>query len=124
MVTPRVFLLITAFLPLACGFGQVTADEQPTDVRVMTFNIRYGTAKDGVNAWDQRKEFLIATIKNFGPDLLGTQETLGFQRNYLAQQLPDYATLGVGRDDGKEQGEMMALYYRKERFTRLDGGHF
>jgi endonuclease/exonuclease/phosphatase family metal-dependent hydrolase len=90
----------------------------------MTFNIRYGTANDGENHWDKRKEFLIETIKGFGPDLLGTQETLGFQRDYLAQQLPEHATLGVGRDDGKDQGEMMALYYKKARFTKLDEGHF
>jgi endonuclease/exonuclease/phosphatase family metal-dependent hydrolase len=30
----------------------------------------------------------------------------------------------VGRDDGREAGEMMALYFRKERFEKLDGGHF
>ena len=32
--------------------------------------------------------------------------------------------LGVGRDDGKEAGEMTALYYRADRFERLDDGHF
>ena len=100
------------------------AQEPQADVRVMTFNIRYGTANDGENHWDKRKEFLLETIKAFDPDLLGTQETLGFQRDFLAQQLPDYAVLGVGRDDGKEQGEMMALYYKKNRFTKLDEGHF
>lgn len=99
------------------------AIERP-ETHVMTFNIRYGTANDGINRWDNRKEFLVATIKAFGPDLLGTQETLGFQRDYLAEQLPDYASLGVGRDDGKERGEMMALYYKRERFERLDEGHF
>jgi endonuclease/exonuclease/phosphatase family metal-dependent hydrolase len=90
----------------------------------MTFNIRYGTANDGINRWEKRKEFLAATIKEFGPDLLGTQETLGFQRDYLAEQLPGYDVVGVGRDDGKEQGEMMALYYKRDRFEKLDAGHF
>jgi endonuclease/exonuclease/phosphatase family metal-dependent hydrolase len=101
-----------------------TAQEPQADIRVMTFNIRYGTANDGENHWDKRKEFLVETIKAFDPDLLGTQETLAFQRDFLAQQLPDYAVLGVGRDDGKEQGEMMALYYKKNRLAKLDEGHF
>jgi len=92
--------------------------------RVMTFNIRYGTASDGENHWDKRKEFLIETIKAFRPELLGTQETLGFQRDYLAEKLPEYDAIGVGRDDGKEQGEMMALYYRKDLFIKVDEGHF
>jgi endonuclease/exonuclease/phosphatase family metal-dependent hydrolase len=105
--------------------GQPPANDQaPAELRVMSYNIRYGTASDGVNHWDRRKEWLAETIKAFGPDLLGTQETIGFQRDYLAQQLPDYAVLGVGRDDGKEQGEMMALYYREDRFEKLAEGHF
>lgn len=93
-------------------------------LRVLTFNIRYGTAKDGENHWDKRKEFLVETIREFNPDLLGTQETLGFQRDYLAEQLPEYAVLGVGRDDGQDQGEMMALYYKKSRFQQTFAGHF
>jgi endonuclease/exonuclease/phosphatase family metal-dependent hydrolase len=97
---------------------------QAPPVRVMTFNIRFGTAADGENHWDKRKEFLVQTIKAFDPDLLGTQETLGFQRDYLAQNLSGYGVVGVGRDDGKEQGEMMALYYRQARFEKTAEGHF
>jgi endonuclease/exonuclease/phosphatase family metal-dependent hydrolase len=90
----------------------------------MTFNVRYGTANDGENHWEKRKDFLIETIKAFDPDLLGTQETLGFQRDYMAEKLGQYDVLGVGRDDGRERGEMMALYYKRSRFEKLDGGHF
>jgi endonuclease/exonuclease/phosphatase family metal-dependent hydrolase len=124
MAITRPLILIAVVLTSMVGTCYPAGDEQHTDIRVMTFNIRYGTAKDGENHWDLRKDFLIETIRAFGPDLLGTQETLGFQRDYLAQNLPEYATLGVGRDDGREQGEMMALYYRKGRFTRLAEGHF
>ena len=54
----------------------------------MSYNIRYGTANDGENQEDKWKEFLLVTIQTFDPDLLGTQETLGFQRDYLAAHLP------------------------------------
>lgn len=103
-----------------------TAQAQSTaaEVKVVSFNIRFGTANDGENHWDKRRTFLIETIKSLNPDLLGTQETLGFQRDYLAKELADYAHLGVGRDDGKEKGEMMALYYRRTRFEQLESGHF
>ncbi|HEX2491956.1 MAG TPA: endonuclease/exonuclease/phosphatase family protein [Blastocatellia bacterium] len=100
------------------------ADKQTLDVRVMSYNIRYGTAQDGENHWDKRKEFLIETIQAFDPDLLGTQETLGFQRDYLAEKLVGYEVLGVGRDDGGATGEMTALYFNRGRFEKLDGGHF
>lgn len=94
------------------------------DLRVMSFNIRYGTANDGENHWDRRKEFLVETVQAFAPDLLGTQETLKFQRDYLREKFEVYDVSGVGRDDGLDAGEMMALYYRRDRFRRLDGGHF
>ncbi len=109
---------------LSCAPTTSQAQGRASEVRVMSYNIRYGTAADGDNHWDKRKEFLIETIKAFDPDLLGTQETLGFQRDYLAEKLSGYDVLGVGRDDGKEKGEMAALYFKRSRFEKLDGGHF
>jgi endonuclease/exonuclease/phosphatase family metal-dependent hydrolase len=94
------------------------------DLRVMSFNIRYGTANDGENHWDKRKEFVVETVRTFHPDLLGTQETLGFQRDYLAEHLSGYEAVGVGRDHGDERGEMTAVLFRKERFEKLAVGHF
>ena len=120
--TRLAWLWLTAAVTV--GLVPPPSSGQDSQTRVMTFNIRYGTADDGVNRWENRKEFLAATIKAFDPDLLGTQETLGFQRDYLAEQLPGYDVLGVGRDDGKEKGEMMALYYKRERYEKLAGGHF
>jgi endonuclease/exonuclease/phosphatase family metal-dependent hydrolase len=106
-------LALAAFLPAS-----------QSDVRVMSFNIRYGTADDGDNSWDRRKAFLIETIKAFDPDLLGTQETLAGQRDDLTAALKGYGMLAAGREDGRDAGEMMALFYRESRFEKLDGGHF
>src|SRR5262245_22981941 len=120
-------LRLTVALLLSCAiFRPVSNLAAPpsSELRVMSFNIRYGAAKDGENHWDKRKEFLIVTIKAFNPDLLGTQETLGFQRNYIAEKFPDFEVLGVGRDDGREEGEMTAVYFKRSRFEKLDGGHF
>jgi endonuclease/exonuclease/phosphatase family metal-dependent hydrolase len=122
MLASRVaFIILLCLLP---GPAPGMADDRAADVRVMSFNIRFGTAKDGDNHWEKRKEFLIETIKAFDPDLLGTQETLFFQRDYIAEKLPGYDVLGVGRDDGRERGEMMALYFKRSRFEKIDGGHF
>ncbi|MCG2786090.1 MAG: endonuclease/exonuclease/phosphatase family protein [Anaerolineae bacterium] len=43
-------------------------------LKVMTFNIRYGTATDGDNPWTRRKNLVIERIRSFDPDLLGLQE--------------------------------------------------
>lgn len=113
--------LLTISLPIAV----VSAQEKDTKaIRVMSFNIRYGTANDGENHWSKRKEFLLDTIKAYDPDLLGTQETLGFQKDFIAENIPGYAALGVGREDGKQQGEMTALFYKTARFEKTSAGHF
>jgi 6-phosphogluconolactonase (cycloisomerase 2 family)/endonuclease/exonuclease/phosphatase family metal-dependent hydrolase len=122
----RWWLVMLGLVPACCGAANAAepANDDAENVRVMSFNIRYGTAKDGVNHWNQRKDFLVETVKAFHPDLLGTQETLAFQRDYLAEKLPEFDHIGVGRTDGREDGEMMALYYKRDRFEKLDGGHF
>ena len=97
---------------------------QTGEVRVMTYNVRYGTAPDGANHWDKRKESLLAAIRAFDPDLLGTQEVLAFQRDVLAAGLPGLTPWGAGREDGKEAGEMTLLFYRADRFEKVDGGFF
>ena len=104
------------------GGDETGGGERP--VRAMSFNLRYGTAADGENAWEHRREFVADTVRAFAPDLLGTQESLAFQRDELAARLPGYAAFAAGRDDGREAGEMAAIFYRTDRFEKLDGGHF
>ena len=99
------------------------ATEPVDSVRVMSFNIRYGTARDGENAWPLRRDAVVDVIHSFAADLLGTQETLAFQRDELLEAFPGFAAVAAGRDDGREQGEMAALFYDRERFEPLDSGH-
>lgn len=108
------------FAAMAASAATATAD----DIRVMTFNLRFGTASDGDNHWDNRREFVAETIAAFDPDLLGTQETLGFQRDFVINKLPAYTVVGVGRDDGSDQGEMTTVFFKTDRFEKLDEGHF
>lgn len=103
---------------------QPSEDRAPKPLRIMSFNIRYGTANDGENHWMNRRDFVVQTIQQFAPDLLGTQETLAFQKDYLKEQLPDFEAIGVGRVDGQQDGEMMAVFYRKSRFEKIAEGHF
>jgi len=77
-------------LLLPCLAGAETA------VKVMSFNVRYGTADDGPNHWDKRKDILVDTIKEYDPEIVGTQECLDFQADYVVEKLNDYRWFGVG----------------------------
>ncbi len=113
------------------GFALTAAAQPPAGgqpkssprLKVMTFNLRYSAAKDGANGWEHRKDFALARIKKWDPDLLGTQEGLPDQIDYLAQNLPDYKVIGVGREDGARKGEFSALFIG-ERFTVAESGTF
>jgi endonuclease/exonuclease/phosphatase family metal-dependent hydrolase len=117
-------MLCIAAFAIVVPNGAVRSDEPPGLLRVMSYNIRYGTANDGINHWQHRRDRLIETISNFAPDLLGTQETLVDQRDFLLRELKEYEAVGVGRDDGRDAGEMAALFYWRERFEAMDSGHF
>jgi len=93
-------------------------------LRVMSFNIRYGTADDGDDSWPLRAVFVAEVIDSVAPDLLGLQEALRFQLDELETALPGYGELGVGRDDGREAGEYAAILFRRDRLTVRDSGTF
>src|SRR5690606_17079954 len=94
------------------------------ELHVMSFNIRYGSADDGPNHWDLRKDFLASVVAEVSPDVIGLQEALHHQIEFLLGRLPEYAMLGVGRDDGKRAGEYTAILYRRDRLTVEDSGTF
>ena len=103
----------------AVAFGPKT-----DSVKVMSFNIRYGTAGDGDDHWDKRKEMVFDLISGQGADVVGVQEALDFQMDQIGQALRGYASVGVGRDDGVRAGEWCGIFYRKDRFTAADSGTF
>ncbi len=101
------------------GASRAKAD----DLKVMSFNIRYGTANDGKDAWPLRKELVLKTIQDYAPDLLGTQETLPMQAEYLREKMPDYEYLGWSRDSS-DNGEQCGILFRRERFEVIQSGQF
>ena len=94
------------------------------EIKYISYNIRYGTANDGDNAWDIRKSATKEMIQREQPDVFGLQEALISQLQYIDNNFREYSRIGVGRDDGKEEGEFMAIYYRNKCFDLLDSGNF
>ena len=106
--------------------GTLLGDQPETEgtLAVMTWNIRYDNRGDGANAWRHRRDWVAEIIRREQPDVLGLQEVLLGQLDDLRKSLPEFAVYGVGRDDGKQRGEFVPIFYRKDRLKLLDSGTF
>lgn len=106
------------------------------ELNVGSFNIRTGgPLREGqerptkgdyakINGWDDRKQYVCDLINLEAFDVFGSQEVKHKQLVDMAAMLPDYAYVGVARDDGKTKGEYCPVFYRKNDFKLLDSGTF
>lgn len=118
-----VILLCTVIL--GCLASLLNAEEMvATPLRVMTYNIRYDNPDDGIDNWKHRRDYIFSLLRYNAPDLICIQEGLHNQVMDLAAALPDHGWCGVGRDDGREQGEYAAVFYAQKRFRKVENGNF
>ena len=76
------------------------------------------------NGWNERKGQLCDLINLEAFDVFGAQEVKKPQLDDMLAALPEYAYIGVARDDGKEKGEYSPVFYRKKDFKLLESGTF
>lgn len=104
-------------LLIAAGMAQAES------LRVMSFNVRYPASGDGPDRWEQRRDLLVATIREKAPDVMGTQELFHEQGQYVVEKLPGYAWFGLSRR-GNQTDEHMGVFYRKETLKVVESGDF
>ncbi len=114
--------VLVIFLSLFMCFG--VSAQNPIPLKTMTFNIRYDNTMDSINPWQIRKEWVTELLEKYDANVLGLQEALQHQMKYIAEKLPQYDWVGVGRDDGQTKGEYVPILYKKEHFELLDHNHF
>lgn len=95
-----------------------------TAIKVMSYNIRLDVKSDGENWWEKRKDKVAGLINYYEADFIGGQEVQHHQLQYLQQNLNKYAYIGVGRDDGKEEGEYSCIFFKKDKFTVVQQSTF
>lgn len=128
---PLLFMknLLLCFILLA-GFQLVTAQNAPgaAAFNIMTFNIRYPNPDDGFNFWVHRKEMVASMVHYHDADIVGVQEAFRSQLDDLSKLMPGYEWFGLCRTDSttnpSPDNEFSAIFYRKDRFERLDGNTF
>jgi len=120
-LSPLFAAIIMAILTVSTSAGQ---SKKETPFNIITYNIRYNNAGDGVNAWPLRKDKVAGLLAFHKADVFNVQEALVEQINDLKSSFPEFGCYGIGRDDGKEAGEHMSVFYRKSRFEKLAEGTF
>ncbi len=108
--------IVLVFFITNNGFSQ--------DISVMTYNIKWDNTNDTVNNWNDRKDAMVGLLKHYQPSIIGMQEVVKGQLNYLVANLPNFASVGVGREDGKEKGEYSPILYDTELFKVLRSSTF
>ena len=113
--------LIFIMLPATATLLLSSCSNAEPDLKIISFNIRYNSWNniDDANGWPFRKEAVVNMILQEHPDAIGLQEALVDQLLYLDSSLPTYRRVGVGRDDGNEGGEFMAIYYDTTRLENV-----
>lgn len=106
------------------GFFSAVYSQQKLQLTIMSYNVRYNTPKDSVNAWEYRKEKVAEVIASNKIDIAGLQEPWYDQITDLEKLLPDYSWIGWSRDDGKIKGEFTPVFYLKTKFDVLEKGVF
>ncbi len=108
---------------------EVGGTPMPT-IKVMSFNVRTSTTDDGITDclsgkhWDSRKSAVATLLENQAPTVFGVQEATKTQIDYLKEELLGYGCYGLGRDDGAEAGEIMAIFYKTSELSLGEHGTF
>ena len=134
MAKKVIFAILTSFLlvvSISCSIQKNTAKTVSNNTpkgcaKIISYNVRRGdlAKDDGKNAWKKRRHATVEMIRREIPSVFGLQEALNNQVQYIANNFPQYGFVGVGRDDGKLGGEIMAIFYLKEKFSLLDSGTY
>jgi endonuclease/exonuclease/phosphatase family metal-dependent hydrolase len=119
----RPFLLVLALI-LAGTITSFSQSKKDVSFNIISYNIRMNTQGDGENAWPLRKDKVTGLLRYHQADIFTVQEALPEQMDDLTASFPEFTHVGVGRDDGKRLGEHMGIFYKKDRFEKVQDGMF
>ena len=90
----------------------------------MTFNIRGYWHQDGVNAWPNRRDLNVATIRAQAPDLIGVQEAHGGNLRDYHDALPEYHYVAWPYYDNRPPHGHVPIYWRPPRIRPVASDGF
>ncbi len=119
----KLFLFaLTLALVAPMSFSKAKGEQK--ELKVMSYNIRLGVANDGTNSWQFRAPATPAMLEAQKPDVFGVQEAHDFQIAFMEEFCRNYKSVGVGRENGKKEGEHMSIFWNKKTVSLLKWGTF
>jgi endonuclease/exonuclease/phosphatase family metal-dependent hydrolase len=109
-----VILLIATIFPGISNAQELETVNSPLTLKLMTYNLKFASPTFEP-AWEIRRDMQIDLIRKYDPDIIGTQEGLKEQIDYLMDNLPEYIVVGEGRKGGDDD-EHMAIFIKKDKF--------
>ena len=114
--------ILSVIIILLCG----CQPDKKTIFTAASYNLRNANSADSLqgDGWGNRCPIIARLVQFHEFDIFGTQEGLRHQLDSLKTSLPKYDYIGVGRNDGKKEGEHAAIFYRIDKFELLEHGDF
>lgn len=102
------------FTHTSAGQPEISKSRSGKTLKMMTYNLKFASP-DYKPSWEMRREMQVELIRKYNPDIIGTQEGLKEQIDWLADHLPEYVVVGEGRKGGDDD-EHMAIFFKRDKF--------
>lgn len=122
-----VLSIIAAMLVFPLAAQTKAKSDAQAELKVMSYNIRVDNMRkpvDGTNSWLYRHSATLEMLQDQKPDVFGIQEALLHQIMYIQENCRNYKCVGVGREDGKKNGEHMSIFWDKDKIKLMKWGTF
>lgn len=106
-------LFLIVFLPFISG-QSANPENKGAIISMMTYNLKFASPTYKPS-WEVRRDMQLDLIHKYNPDIIGTQEGLKEQVDFLMDHLPEYIVVGEGRKGGDDD-EHMAIFIKRDKF--------
>ncbi|MFY0626805.1 MAG: endonuclease/exonuclease/phosphatase family protein [Reichenbachiella sp.] len=93
---------------------QAQSKKEKQIIKLMTYNLKFASPTFQPS-WEVRREMQLDLIRKYDPDIIGTQEGLKEQIDYLIDHLTEYVAVGEGRQGGDDD-EHMVIFFKRDKF--------
>ena len=102
--------------------SEIPENAETYDITAMTYNVYISGA--GKKSPENRSAGVINNLRNVMPDVFGLQEADYDWIQRISAGMPEYSFVGVGRNDGANDGEFSPLFYNSEKYGIVSSGTF